>query len=204
MNKKKRIGLLTLVIFIATMIITIIDAVVAVTYEVVPKEPSYDFDYLVVYGPVWWKINPIIIITVIGVGLTAFFLGNNTKFSKPNSKSMLGYVPLILTFVTISLSGLGDIMSQTFIELFRGNSLIGWIYYEWWWTRFMPVPALVAALAGHNIPTGIDMLIGSTIGIVIICTMWLSYYEKISFTKIISQRFRNARTTEKRREDFHH
>lgn len=183
MNKKKRIGLLTLVIFIATMIVTVIDAIVAVTYEVLPKEPSSDFYYLVVYGPVWWKINPIILITIIGVGLTAFFLGNNTKFSKPNLRSMLQYIPLILTFVTISLSGLGDVMSQTFIELFRGNNPTGWIYYEWWWTMYMPVPALVAALAGRNIPTGIDMIIGSTIGIVIICIVWLYYYEKFSFTK---------------------
>lgn len=187
MNKKKRIGLLTLVIFIANMIITIIDAVVAVAYEVVPKEPSSDFYDLVIHGPVWWKINPIIIMTIIGVGLTAFFLGNNTKFSKPDLKSTLGYVPLILTFVTISLSGLGDVMSQTFIELFRGSNPTGWIHYEWWWTRFMPAPALVAALAGHNIPTGIDMLVGSTIGIVILCIMWLYYYEKISFAKIIRQ-----------------
>ncbi|MGD8505514.1 MAG: hypothetical protein PVF15_02480 [Candidatus Bathyarchaeota archaeon] len=184
MNKKKRIGLLTFVIFIANMIITIIDAVVAVAYEVVPEQPSFDFNYLVIHGPVWWKINPIIIMTIIGVGLTAFFLGNNTKFSKPNWKTVLGYMPLVLTFVTISLSGLGDIISQTFIELVRGNSLTSWIAYEWWWTMYMPVPALVAALAGHNIPTGIDMLIGSTIGIIILCIMWLYYYEKLSFTKI--------------------
>ena len=93
-------------------------------------------------------------------------------------------MPVILSFITISLSGLGDLMSQTILELLNGNNPLNWVQYEWWWTMYMPVPPLVAALAGRNIPSGTDMIIGSVIGIVILCLIWLRYYEKISFKKI--------------------
>ena len=74
MNKKKRIGLLTIVIFIAGLIMTVIDAVVTVTYGVIPTGPSTNFFELVIEGPLWWEVNPVIIITIIGVGVTAFVL----------------------------------------------------------------------------------------------------------------------------------
>ncbi len=182
MNKKRRIGLLTIVIFIAGLIMTVIDAVVTVTYGVIPTEPSTNFFELVINGPLWWKINPIIIITILGVGITSFVLGDDTR----SSKDLFAFVPVILSFVTISLSGLGDLMSQTFLELLSGNYPLNWVQYEWWWTMYMPVPALVAALSGHSIPSGTDMIIGSFVGIVILCLIWLRYYEKISFKGIQS------------------
>ena len=43
MEDKKRIGLLTLVIAIAGIVFAVVDAVVFVTYGVVPSKPSSDF-----------------------------------------------------------------------------------------------------------------------------------------------------------------
>jgi len=184
MEEKKRIGFLTLLIAIAGVVIAIIDAVVAVSYAVIPTQPSTDFFDLVINGPVWWKINPIIVITIVSVGVVAFLLGSDLKFSVAPIKSFFGFLRVILTFVIISLSGLGDIISQTFIEFFMGNNLLNWLHYEWWWTKFIPLPAVIAFLVGNHVPSGIDMVIASVIGIVLLTVMWLHYYEKISFTKI--------------------
>ena len=184
MEEKKRIGFLTLVIAIAGIVFAAIDAIVSVTYAVVPPEPSNDFFDLVINGPIWWKINPVIIITVISVGIISFLLGSDLKFSARPIKSFYGFLLLGLTFVIISLSGLGDIISQTFIECFTGRFPFGWIYYDWWWTRFMPIPALIAFLIGHSVPSGIDMALGSTIGIFLLSVMWLHYYGKLKLTKI--------------------
>jgi hypothetical protein len=184
MEEKKRIGFLTLVIAIAGIVFAAIDAIVSVTYAVVPPEPSNDFFDLVINGPIWWKINPVIIITVISVGIISFLLGSDLKFSARPIKSFYGFLRLGLTFVIVSLSGLGDIMSQTFIECFTGRFPFGWIYYDWWWTRFMPIPALIAFLIGHSVPSGIDMALGSTIGIILLSVMWLNYYGKLKLTKI--------------------
>jgi len=184
MEEKKRIGFLTLVIAIAGIIFAAIDAIVAVSYAVVPSKPSTDFFDLVINGPVWWKINPVIVITIIGVGVVAFLLGSDLKFSTRPIKSFFGLARVGLTFVIVSLSGLGDIISQTFIECLTGKFPLSWLYYDWWWTRFMPIPALIAFLIGHNVPSGIDMVLGSAIGIILLSTMWLHYYGKISFAKI--------------------
>src|SRR4030065_2703288 len=109
MEEKKRIGVLTLVIAVAGIIFAAIDAIVSVTYAVVPPEPqSTDFFYLVINGPIWWKINPVIIITVISVGIISFLLGSDLKFSARPIKSFYGFLRLGLTFTIISLSGLGD------------------------------------------------------------------------------------------------
>jgi len=182
MEEKKRIGFLTLVIAIAGIVVAAVDAIVSVSYAVVPPKPSTDFFDLVIHGPVWWKINPVIIITLIGVGIVAFLLGSD-QFSRP-VKSFFGFVRVGLTFVIVSLSGLGDIISQTFIECLTGNFPLGWLYYDWWWTRFMPLPALIAFLIGHNVPSGIDMAFGSAIGIILLIAMWLHYYGKINFAKL--------------------
>lgn len=178
MEKKKRIGLLTFVVFIAGMIMTIIDAVVAVSYPVLPEEATTDLHELVFNGPVWWKINPVILLTIIGVGVTAFLLGNDVKLSGPVLKKHLSQLaPVFLTFASISFSGLGDVMSQTFIELLSGNSPLNWLNYSWWWTMYIPVPAVIAILGGHRIPTGIDMAIGAVIGILMVVALWLYYYD---------------------------
>jgi hypothetical protein len=184
MEEKKRIGFLTLVIAIAGIVFAAIDAIVSVTYAVVPPEPSNDFFDLVINGPIWWKINPLIIITLISVGIIAFLLGSDLKFSMRPIKSFFGFLRVGLTFVIVSLSGLGDIMSQTFIECFTGRYAFSWLGYDWWWTRFMPIPALIAFLIGHNVPTGSDMAVGSLLGIVLLVFMWLHYYGKINLAKI--------------------
>ncbi len=176
MEKKKRIGLLALLVFIAGIIMAIIDAVVTVHYDVLPEQPSANFSDLVINGPMWWKINPVIIITIICVGVIAFLLGNDIGKSTSLSKELRELMPVFLTFVTLSFSGLGDIISQTFIEYLRGNSPFAWLHREWWWTRFMPIPALIAFLAGHSVPLGIDMVIGSIVGIFILGAMWFYYY----------------------------
>jgi len=184
MEEKKRIGFLTLVIAIAGIVFAAIDAIVSVTYAVVPPKPSNDFFDLVINGPIWWKINPVIIITVISVGIISFLLGSDLKFSARPIKSFYGFLRLGLTFVIVSLSGLGDIMSQTFIECFTGKFPFGWIYYDWWWTRFMPIPALIAFLIGHSVPSGSDMALGSAIGIILLIVMWLHYYGKLNLERI--------------------
>jgi hypothetical protein len=185
MEEKKRIGVLTLVIAVAGIIFAAIDAIVSVTYAVVPPEPqSTDFFYLVINGPIWWKINPIIIITIISVGIIAFLLGSDLKFAMQPIKSFFGFLRVGLTFVIVSLSGLGDIMSQTFIEFFTGKFPLGWLAYDWWWTKFMPIPALIAFLIGHSVPSGGDMALGSAIGIILLIVMWLHYYGKLDLTKI--------------------
>jgi hypothetical protein len=184
MEEKKRIGFLTLLIAIAGIVFAAIDAIVSVTYAVVPPEPSHDFFDLVINGPIWWKINPVIIITVMSVGIIAFLLGSDLKFSMQPIKSFYGFLRLGLTFIIVSLSGLGDIISQTFIECFTGRFAFGWIYYDWWWTRFMPIPALIAFLVGHSIPTGVDMALGSAIGIILVGVMWLHYFGKLKLIKI--------------------
>jgi len=184
MEEKKRIGFLTLVIAIAGIIVAAIDAIVAVSYAIVPSEPSTDFFDLVINGPVWWKINPIIFITLISVGIVAFMLGSDLKLSARPIKSFFGFVRVGLTFVIVSFSGLGDIVSQTFIECLTGSFPLSWLSYDWWWTRFMPLPALIAFLIGHSVPTGVDMALGSAIGIILLSTMWLHYYGKINLAKI--------------------
>lgn len=184
MEEKKRIGFLTLVIAIAGIIVAAIDAIVTVSYAVVPPEPSTDFFDLAINGPVWWKINPVIFITILGVGIAAFLLGSNLKLSTRSVKSFFGFLRVGLTFVITSLSGLGDIISQTFIECLKGRFPLSWLHYDWWWTRFMPLPALIAFVIGHDVPSGMDMALGSAIGIILLCVMWLHYYGKINFTKI--------------------
>jgi len=184
MEEKKRIGFLTLLIAIAGIIVGVVDAVVSVSYAVVPPQPSSDFFDLVINGPVWWKINPIIIITLISVGVVAYLLGSDLKLSVNRIKSFFGFLRVALTFVITSLSGIGDVMSQTFIECLTGRSPLSWLYYDWWWTRYMPLPAVIAFLVGHGVPSGIDMAVASILGIVLLTVMWLHYYDKIRFTKI--------------------
>ncbi len=41
---------------------------------------------------------------------------------------------------------------------------------------YIPVPAVIAFLGGHRIPTGTDMAIGAVIGILMIIALWLYYY----------------------------
>ena len=183
MEEKKKIGLLTLVIAIAGIIFGFIDAVVSVTYGVIPSEQSADFLDLAINGPVWWRINTVIMSTIIGVGIIAYLIGSDKKLSALSLHEFFGLARVILTFVLISFSGLGDLMAQTFVECLTGNSPFYWVYREWWWTRFMPFPAIVTFLAGRSIPLGIDMIVASIIGIIILSVMWLQYYEKIGFTK---------------------
>ncbi|MFB0501434.1 MAG: hypothetical protein ACETVP_03100 [Candidatus Bathyarchaeia archaeon] len=192
MEKKKRIGLLTFLVFIAGIVIAILDAVVSVHYDVVPEQPSGNFWELVISGPIWWKINPVIIITIISVGVIAFLLGSDVGTSIRPSKALFELMPVFLTFVTISFSGLGDIISQTFIEYMTGNSPLNWLHKEWWWTRFMPIPALIAFLAGHSVPSGTDMVIGSIVGIVILGAMWFYYYKPLNFRARIGEIWRNV------------
>jgi len=186
MEQKKRIGFLTLVIAIAGIIIAVIDAVVSVSYGVVSPEqpPNTDFFDLAINGPVWWKINPIIVITVISVGVVAFLIGSDLKLFANRIKSFFAFLRVALTFVIISLSGIGDVISQTFVECLNGKSPLNWLYIDWWWTKYMPLPAVIAFLMGHSVPSGIDMAVGSILGIALLMVMWLHYYEKISFTKI--------------------
>jgi hypothetical protein len=181
MEEKKRIGFLTLLIAIAGIIVAVVDAVVAVSYAVIPTQPSTDFYDLVINGPVWWKLNPIIVITMISVGVVAFLLGSDLKFAANPVKSFFGFLRVALTFVIISFSGLGDVISQTFIEFLSGRHLLNWLFYDWWWTRYMPLPAALAFLFGHEIPTGIDMAVGSLLGIVLLAVMWLHYYGRLNF-----------------------
>ncbi|NIR86535.1 hypothetical protein GWO13_02760 [Candidatus Bathyarchaeota archaeon] len=128
-------------------------------------------------GPVWWKINPVLLITIISVGVIAFLLGSDIGKSIRPFKELFELVPVFLTFLTISFSGLGDVISQTFIECFKGNNPLNWLHYEWWWTRFMPVPALISFLAGHSVPMGTDMMAGAFVGIGILGAMWFYYYK---------------------------
>lgn len=186
MEEKKKIGLLTLVLAIAGIIFAFIDAVVSVSYDVVPLEqpPSADFMNLAINGPVWWRINPIIMSVIISVGIIAYLIGSNKRLSAHSVNDFSGVARVILTFVLISFSGLGDLMAQTVVEYLTGNSPFYWVTREWWWTKFMPFPAVVSFLAGHSVPWGSDMIVASIIGIIILSVMWLQYYEKISFTRI--------------------
>jgi len=186
MEEKKRIGFLTLVIAIAGIIVAVVDAVVSVAYGVVPpaQPANTDFFDLAINGPVWWKINPIISITLISVGVVAFLLGSDLKLSANRIRSFFGFLRVALTFAITSLSGIGDVISQTFIECLTGRNPLNWLYYDWWWTKYMPLPAVIAFLMGHGVPSGIDMAAGSLLGTVLLIVMWLHYYEKISLTKI--------------------
>jgi len=186
MEEKKRIGFLTLVIAIAGVIIAVVDAVVSVSYGVIPPEQPANtgFHELAINGPVWWKINPIIVITVISVGVVAFLIGSDLKLFANRIKSFFAFLRVALTFVIISLSGIGDVISQTAVECLSGNSPLHWLHIDWWWTKYMPLPAVIAFLMGHSVPSGIDMAIASILGVVLLIVMWLHYYGKISFTKI--------------------
>jgi hypothetical protein len=185
MEEKKRIGLLTLVIAIAGIVFAAIDAIVSVTYAVVPSKSSNNFFALVIDGPIWWRINPLIIITIISVGIIAFLLGGDgLRLSAYSIKRFFGFVRVCLTFVIISFSGLGDVISQTFTELYTGNPPLSWLYIDWWWTKFMPLPALIVFLFGQSVPSGIDMALASAIGIILLSLMWLQYYGKLSLGKI--------------------
>jgi len=182
MEEKKRLGFLTLLIAIAGIVIAAIDAIVSVTYAVVPPDTSgQSFSDLVLYGPIWWKINPIIIITIITLGIVAFLIGSDWKFAGNPIRSFYSFLRVALTFVIISLSGLGDIISQTFIEILYGHFPLNWLYIDWYWTKFMPLPAVLAFLGGHEVPSGIDMALASALGMVLITLMWLHYYDRLNF-----------------------
>jgi len=187
MEEKKKIGLLTLVLATAGIIFAFIDAVVSVSYGVIPSEPSADFMDLAINGPVWWRINTVIMTIIISVGIITYLIGSDKKISERSLKDFFGFARVILTFALISFSGLGDLTAQTFVEVLTGNSPFYWVYREWWWTRFMPFPAVVTFLAGRNIPLGIDMIMASVIGIIILSVMWLHYYEKIDFTRLLKK-----------------
>jgi len=121
---------------------------------------------------------------LISVGILAFLLGSDLKFSAHPVKSFYGFLRMVVTFLIVSLSGLGDIVSQTFIECFTGRFPFGWFTYDWWWTRFMPIPAIVAVLTGHSVPSGIDMALASIIGLILLSVMWLHYYGKLNLERI--------------------
>src|SRR3990170_6282050 len=105
MEAKKRLGFLTLIIAIAGIVIAAIDAIVSVTFAVVPPDTSgKTFSDLVWNGPIWWKINPIIIITIITLGIVAFLIGSDWKFAGNPIKSFYGFLRVALTFIIISLS----------------------------------------------------------------------------------------------------
>jgi len=187
MDEKKKIGILTLVIAIAGVLFAFIDALVSVSYGVIPSRPSADFVDLVVNGPLWWRINPVIVTTIISVAIIGYLIGGDKKLSERPISDFFGLGRVIITFVLISVSGLGDLMAQTFVEILTGNAPFYWLYREWWWTRFMPFPAVVTFLMGRNAPLGTDMLMASIIGIIILIIIWLQYYEKLAFTKIRKQ-----------------
>lgn len=177
MDKKKKIGLLTILLMFANMIFTFIDAVVSVNYPVLPENPSDDFHNLVMSGPIWWKINPILFITLIAVGILAFVIGNDTERDVKQPKEWRAFLPLVFTFLIVSASGLGDVISQTFIEVLSGNNPLHWVGRNWWWTKFLPLPFAVSISLSHPVPTGLDMLVCSVIGIFSMGIIWLKYYE---------------------------
>jgi len=184
MKEKKKIGLLTLVLAIAGVIFALIDGVVSVSYGVVPSEPSDDFMDLAIHGPVWWRVNALITAVIIGVGIAAYLIGSRKELPERSHNDFWGLARVIFTFVLISFSGLGDLMAQTVIECMMGNSPFYWVHREWWWTRFMPIPAMVSFLGGRSVPLGTDMIVASIIGIIILTVMWLHYYGKIRFIRI--------------------
>lgn len=175
-EKKKKIGILTMLLFSASMVFTFIDAVVAVNFPSSMPEPTEDLYELVIEGSIWWKINPILFMVLISVGVFAFILGNDTERDVKQPKEWRAFLPLVSTFLIISASGLGDAISQTFIEVLRGNSPFYWLARDWWWTKALPLPFVVSTLRLHSVPTGLDMLICSVIGIFLLGLMWLRYY----------------------------
>lgn len=186
MEWKTRIGLLTLTIFIASLIFTFFDALVTIEYDVIPDEvENKDFSHLVLHGPIWWKINTIVFIVLITTGLICFLLGADLIKRPMRKDHVAGLLIIILTFLTISASGLGDIMSQSFNEILREKNAFAWIDYEWWWTKYLLLPFAVSSIAGHEFPSGVDMAVSSSIGLVIIVLMWLRYYGKYEIAKII-------------------
>lgn len=48
----------------------------------------------------------------------------------------------------------------------------------------MPIPALIAFLAGHGVPSGIDMVLASIAGLILLSVMWLHYYGKLNVEKL--------------------
>jgi len=189
MEEKRKIGLLTFLLVAAGIVFAFIDAVVSVSYGVLPPTPSADFIDLAINGPVWWRVNMVMMSTIIIVGVTAYLIGNDKKLSALSLNELSGFARVVLTFLVISLSGLGDLLSQTVIECLIGNSPFYWINREWWWTRFMPFPAIVAFFGGRSVPLGVDMIVASTLGAILLSIMWLHYYEKISFRKLWNRFF---------------
>jgi len=178
LEKKKKIGYLTILLFFTCLALTFIDAIMAVNYPILPETPSDDFYDLVVNGPIWWKINPMIIFMVIAVGIASFVIGNETERDIKHPRELKAFTPLILTFVFISISGLGDLMSQTIIEVLCHRQPFSWINYGWWWTKFVSFPFIISSLFMHDVPTGLDMIISSAIGIVLLVLVWLIYFNK--------------------------
>jgi len=200
-EKKKKIGILTVLLVSASMVFTFIDALVAVNFpSSMPLERTEDFHELVIEGPIWWKINPILFMVLISVGVFAFVLGNDTERDVKQPKEWRAFLPLVFTFLIISASGLGDAISQSFIEILSGNSPLYWLTRDWWWTKFLPLPFVVSTLLLHPVPTGLDMLICSVIGIFGLGLMWLRYYDVGVFQKlkVFRQRSVQAKKKEKR------
>jgi len=200
-EKKKKIGILTVLLFSASMVFTFIDAIVAVNFpSSMPKERVEGFHELVIEGPIWWKINPILFMVLISVGVFAFILGNDTERDVKQPKEWRAFLPLVFNFLIISASGLGDAISQSFIEILSGNSPLYWLTRDWWWTKFLPLPFVVSTLRLHPVPTGLDMLICSVIGVFFLGLMWLRYYNVggLQKLKFFGQRGISAKNEERK------
>ena len=182
MEKKKRIAILTLMLFLVGVILAFFDALVGEVYQVIPEQrPATGFKDLVLSGPIWWKINSSIQTLIIFVGIVSYLLG--ASISKRSIRFHFTDILLVIfTFLIISASGFGDIIAQSFIEILRGNNPFFWIGHEWWWTTYLPLPWLLTVVSGLVYPTGMTMLVGSVIGIALLVSMW-AYYLKFYKSK---------------------
>jgi hypothetical protein len=176
-NEKKRMFLVGLaVIFCAIILGAVIDAYV--TMVVLKPRPTVGEDW---NFQAWFPINTVFALIICSLGAFASWFGDSHKQGKEDKvgATLIFASPLILTW-----SGIGDILSACFQELFyHGNFLQGfntWFWnQDWWWMNWGSLPYILSRLLKSSVTSFGFILLGSIIGVVLVVFVWYLYLKKV-------------------------
>jgi len=132
-------------------------------------------------APAYWiPVSAAMFLLTFMITLTPLFWRRN--FRQVIFENYFGVVLLVLTPVILVSCGFLDLISASVIEYVRGKGPLNWLNYQsWWWMDPYPIGEwsipwsiawLVAFILGHEHTLTVDMLIGSTIGLVLLLFSW--------------------------------
>jgi hypothetical protein len=135
-------------------------------------------------APAYWiPVSAAMFLLTFMITLTPLFWRRN--FRQVIFENYFGVVLLVLTPVILVSCGFLDLISASVIEYVRGKGSLNWLNYQsWWWMDPYPIGEwsipwsiawIVAFILGHEHTLTVDMLIGSTIGLVLLLFSWTAY-----------------------------